>query len=47
MSTFKESGAGQPACWTPMETKDTFMRFVVVGSIVAVGVLALIVKMHA
>ena len=47
MSTFKESAASQPACWMPMETKDTFMRFVVVGSIVAVGVLALIVKMHA
>jgi len=31
----------------PMETKDTFMRFVVIGSIVVVGALALIVRMHA
>ena len=30
-----------------MESKDTFMRFVVIGSIVLVGVLALIVRMHA
>jgi hypothetical protein len=30
-----------------METKDTFMRFVVIGSIVAVGALALIVRMQA
>jgi hypothetical protein len=30
-----------------METKDNFMRFVVIGSIVVVGVLALIVRMHA
>jgi len=29
-----------------METKDTFMRFVVIGSIVLVGALALIVRMH-
>jgi len=47
VSTFKESAARDPACWTPMETKDTFMRFVVIGSIVAVGALALIVRMHA
>ena len=31
----------------PMETKDTFMRFVVIGSVVVVGALALIVRMHA
>ena len=31
----------------PMETKDNFMRFVVIGSIVAVGALALIVRLHA
>jgi hypothetical protein len=31
----------------PMETKDTFMRFVVIGSIVVVGALALIVRMHS
>jgi hypothetical protein len=30
-----------------MENKDTFMRFVVIGSIVVVGALALIVRMHA
>ena len=31
----------------PMETKDTFMRFVVIGSIVVVSALALIVRMSA
>lgn len=35
------------AMLSSMENKDTFMRFVVVGSIVLVGVLALIVRMHA
>ena len=30
-----------------METKDNFMRFVVIGSIVVVGALAIIVRMHA
>ena len=29
----------------PMETKDTFMRFVVIGSIVVVGALALLVNL--
>ena len=47
VSTFKESSACYPACWIPMETKDTFMRFVVLSSIVVVGALALIVRMHA
>jgi hypothetical protein len=47
VSTFKESMHCEPACSPPMETKDTFMRFVVIGSIVAVGALALIVRMHA
>ena len=47
VSTFKEFGGRQPACLTPMETKDTFMRFVVIGSIVVVGALALIVRLHA
>jgi hypothetical protein len=32
---------------SPMETKDNFMRFVVIGSIIAVGALALIVRLHA
>jgi hypothetical protein len=31
----------------PMETKDTFMRFVVIGSIVVVSALAFIVRMSA
>ncbi len=30
-----------------METKDSFMRFVVIGSIIAVSVLAFIVRMSA
>jgi hypothetical protein len=30
-----------------MDPKDTFMRFVVVGSILAVGLLALFVSMHS
>jgi hypothetical protein len=47
VSTFKESVHRKPACFASMETKDTFMRFVVIGSIVAVGALALIVRMHA
>jgi hypothetical protein len=29
-----------------METKDSFMRFVVIGSIVVVGALAFLVRMH-
>lgn len=28
----------------PMETKDTFMRFVVIGSIIVVGTLAFLVR---
>jgi hypothetical protein len=31
----------------PMETKDSFMRFVVIGSVVVVGALALIVRLQA
>jgi hypothetical protein len=31
----------------PMETKDTFMRYAVIGSVVLVGVLALLVRLHA
>jgi hypothetical protein len=30
-----------------METKDTFMRYVVIGSIILVGALAVLVRMHA
>jgi hypothetical protein len=30
-----------------METKDTFMRFVVIGSIVVVSALAIIVRLSA
>ena len=42
-----ETELREAACWAPMESKDTFMRFVVIGSIVVVGVLALVVKMHS
>jgi hypothetical protein len=31
----------------PMETKDTFMRIVVIASIVAVFALAILVRMHS
>jgi hypothetical protein len=37
-------GLAAPGRLWPMETKDTFMRFVVIGSIVVVGALALLVK---
>jgi hypothetical protein len=36
----------RPGKLSTMETKDTFMRFVVIGSIVLVGALALIVRLH-
>lgn len=37
--------AGAPGAQNlPMETKDTFMRFVVVASIVVVGALAFLVR---
>ena len=41
-----ELGLRIAASLDPMETKDTFMRFVVIGSIVAVGLLALFVTTH-
>lgn len=47
VSAFMESGLRVAACLNSMETKDTFMRFVVIGSIVAVGLLALFVTMHS
>jgi hypothetical protein len=30
-----------------METKDNFMRYAVIGSVALVGVLALLVRLHA
>jgi hypothetical protein len=46
VSTVMESAAPTPHALS-METKDNFMRFVVIGSILAVGALAVIVRMHA
>jgi hypothetical protein len=36
-----------PGKLAPMETKDSFMRYVVIGSIILVGALAVLVRMHA
>ena len=47
VSTFMVSAPPDTACSVPMETKDTFMRYVVIGSIVVVCALALIVRMSA
>jgi hypothetical protein len=35
------------ASYVPMDPKDTFMRFVVIGSIVAVGAFALFITLHS
>jgi hypothetical protein len=32
---------------TPMETKDRFLRMAVIGSVILVGVLALVVRLHS
>ena len=34
------------ASYGPMDPKDSFMRFVVIGSIVAVGLFALFITLH-
>jgi hypothetical protein len=31
----------------PMEHKDTFMRYAVIGSVALVGVLAVLVRLHS
>lgn len=32
---------------TPMEPKDRFLRFAVIGSVILVGALALVVRLHS
>jgi hypothetical protein len=36
-----------PGKLASMESKDSFMRYVVIGSIILVGALAVLVRMHA
>jgi hypothetical protein len=31
----------------PMESKDRFLRFAVIGSVILVGALALVVRLHS
>ena len=42
-----ELGLRVAACCGSMESKDPFMRFVVIGSIIVVGLLALVVTLHS
>jgi hypothetical protein len=46
VSTVIAAGLRIAASYGPMNSKDTFMRFVVIGSIVAVGAFALFISMH-
>ena len=32
---------------TPMESKDRFLRFAVIGSVILVGALAILVRLHS
>jgi hypothetical protein len=47
VSTFMATAWRVAACYGSMDPKDTFMRFVVIGSIVAVGAFALFITMHS
>lgn len=47
VSTFMDPGLRVAASWRLMDPKDRFMRFIVIGSIVAVGLLALVVSMNS
>jgi hypothetical protein len=47
VSTFMEPGLRVAPSSVSMNTKDSFMRFVVVGSILAVGLLAICVSMNS
>jgi hypothetical protein len=41
------AGLRAAASYGPMDSKDSFMRFVVIGSIVAVGVFALFISLRS
>jgi hypothetical protein len=47
VSAFMASALRVAACYGSMDSKDTFMRFVVIGSIVAVGVFAVYISLHS
>jgi hypothetical protein len=36
-----------PGILSAMETKDTFMRYAVIGSVALVGLLAVLVRLHS
>ncbi len=46
VSTNMAAGSRIAASYGPMDPKDSFMRFVVIGSILAVGVFALFVTLR-
>jgi hypothetical protein len=47
VSAFMASALRVAACYGSMDSKDGFMRFVVIGSIVAVGAFALFITLHS
>lgn len=47
VSTVMAAGLRGAASYGPMDSKDSFMRFVVIGSIVAVGVFALFISLRS
>jgi hypothetical protein len=47
VSTVVAAGLRGAASYRPMDSKDSFMRFVVIGSIVAVGVFALYISLRS
>ncbi len=47
VSTVMASSLRDAANFDPMDHKDSFMRFVVIGAVVAVGVLALVISMNS
>jgi hypothetical protein len=47
VSTVIAPGLRVAASYGAMDPKDTFMRFVVIGSIVAVGAFALFITLHS
>ena len=47
VSSVMAAGLHTAASYSPMDPKDTFMRFVVIGSIIAVGLFALFITLHS
>jgi hypothetical protein len=41
------AGSRLPASYVPMEPKDSFMRFVVIASILVVGAFALMISLRS